>query len=754
MKRVDQARKEELLKRLVIDSMRKVTIFFLSTFVSLSSFAQTYVWQGNVDNDFYNESNWLVEGTADSPVAGSIDRNSPIGANLTIVNSAFDLAGDDLVFANSELTLVLSNTALSLRSSHSGAIKLDAESTLILHADAPLLQDAKIDLQDDRSWIKFLNVDPNKLAEVHLSAIETNEQPIVPDENVRVDMYYFGGSLVRLKNSSYKPLTLFDGKGQAGESLEIESFKINSDEELGGFDNRASSFILERGYVACMAIFQNGTGKSEVFIASEESLKLDLPEALNNTVSFIRVVPWNWVTKKGASKFIQIGTTWTYNWNRNAQSLPDLEYAPMAWGYGGAQLGVLPEYINMEDITHVMGFNESDNCNDQSGQFNDLCQIDVAVPTFKNLMRTGLRLVSPSPRENGPLPGRWLSEFRDRAVETDVRYDVLGVHWYDWANNPQNSPFADPQDVFNRFKNYLDRVYEEHQMPIWITEFNANANRDVSVHQGFLELALPYLESLDFIERYDYFEPNPEIANNRDDITFAAFYAEDGSITELGRFYRDFESTPSVPETTWAGSDMLADLEGKVNLTMQLDKQSLNEGEVLTISFATDRSVGAAESFNIEVDLGEEQYTLRADLVELQEGARTAEVTLVAVDDDAVEDVMIGAITLSNLSSGIAWDGNPVTFSLVSEDEEVVIPLGLEKGSIFTMFPNPTSKLVTLQSNVGIKYVKVLSIDGKEQRVNFIDENTLDIEQYPSGVYLIKATLKNGDFKSAMIRKN
>ena len=138
-------------------------------------------------------------------------------------------------------------------------------------------------------------------------------------------------------------------------------------------------------------------------------------------------------------------------------------------------------------------------------------------------MRTGLRLVSPSPRENGPLPGRWLSEFRDLAVETDVRYDVLGVHWYDWASGPANSPFADPQAVFNRFKNYLDRVHADHNMPIWITEFNANANRDVSVQQGFLELALPYLESLDFIERYDYFEPNPEIANNREDITFASF---------------------------------------------------------------------------------------------------------------------------------------------------------------------------------------------------------------------------------------
>ena len=734
--------------------MKKPFVMLAMLLATQTLTAQTFVWEGAVDTDFYNEQNWIIEGTSDNPSEGVIDAGVAIAANLKIADVSFVLSANDLAFSSSDKGLFMSDAVLEINSITEGFVDLEGKSTLVLNAEAPLGENVIIDLADNYSWVKFINVDPESVETTELNKIKSDNQALTLDQDVSIDMYYYGGSLVRRKDDSFHALMLFDGTGQTGDSFGVGVSTIYSDEELGDFDNKASSFRLERGFVATMAIFQNGTGKSEVFIASEETLEINLPEALSNTVSFIRVMPWNWVTKKGASKFIQIGTTWTYNWNRNSESLPALEYAPMAWGYGAAQLGVLPEYIEKEGVTHVMGFNESDNCNDQSGQYNNLCQIEVAVPTFKNLMRTGLRLVSPSPRENGPLPGKWLSQFRDLAVETDVRYDVLGVHWYDWANNPQNSPFADPQEVFDRFKNYLDRVYEEHGMPIWITEFNANANRDVSVHLGFLELALPYLESLHFVERYDYFEPNPDIANNREDITFAAFYDEDGAITPLGIFYRDFESTPSIPEETWSGSAMLSGLEGKVNLTMEVDKSELNEGEALTISFSTDRSVGAAESFDIEVDLGEEQYTLTADRIELREGGSSAEVSLVAVDDDLVEDVMTGSVSLTNLSDGIEWNGDPVTFSLISEDEEIVIPLSVDDHSILTLFPNPTNRFIQFESGTRINSVSVFSLDGKEQpEIRYVD-GILDLGALESGVYFINALLENGQLRSSMVRKN
>lgn len=731
----------------------KKTLLLILLSIGMSSLAQSQSleWEGNADNDFFNEANWLITGTANNPAEGTLNPGSSIDFNLNLTDAEILLQESAVLELSTDKSLTLMNASISLGDVESGTIILNGTSTLILHANTPLAS-ASIQLESNKSWIKMIKVDPFDAAENYVSKVTSAGDPLIVGETLTVNQYYFRGSLLRLNDPNYKPLTLFDEQGQEGETFEVGFFDIVSREQLGVFENKASSFRLARGYMATMAVFQNGTGKSEVYIASEEALEIDLPQALNNTVSFIRVMPWNWVTKKGASKFLQVGTTWTYNWNRNGESLLNIEYAPMAWGVNGAQTAVVSEYIVKKNITHVMGFNESDNCNGQSGQFGNLCQIDVAVPLFKNLMRSGLRLVSPSPRENGPLPGRWLSEFRDLAVETDVRYDVLGVHWYDWASNPANSPFEDPEAVFERFKNYLDKVYAEHGLPIWITEFNANANRDVSVQRGFLELALPYLESLDFIERYDYFEPNPDIANNRDDITFATFFDNNGELTDFGQFYQDFESTPAIPEATWEGSSMLSELDSKIELTMEANQTDLKEGESMVISFSTPRSVAAMESFGIEVSLGDEQYLLQSEIVQITEGRRTAEVTLTAVDDDLVEDLMSGTIRLVNLSSGIEWNGDPISFTIESEDEEEVI-LNTNDELRFGVFPNPTKRFLHIKSHSQINKIDLYTLEGRLVNNYYFINNRLDLNNLDTGVYVLKVIGDKGKISEKLIIK-
>lgn len=174
----------------------------------------------------------------------------------------------------------------------------------------------------------------------------------------------------------------------------------------------------------------------------------------------------------------------------------------MAWGAGGASPANVNSVANRGQVTHFLGFNESDNCNGESGQFNNLCQPEVAVAYFEGLMASGLRIGSPAPREKGPTG--WLREFYKIAKALDVRFDYVTVHWYDWGSNPANSPNADPQLIFNRFRAYLENVYRIYQMPNLLTEFNANPNRGNEIQEAFLKLALPYLESLDYVERYAY----------------------------------------------------------------------------------------------------------------------------------------------------------------------------------------------------------------------------------------------------------
>lgn len=733
--------------------MRKALgLVMFGMLLSSSLLAQNLVWTGSADTDFFNESNWLIEGTEDQPADGALEDGTSINYDLTINNAELVLSSNISLSFGTDNGLTFNNSSFELGEVTAGYLKLTNYSTLILLSETPLGTDATIQIEDNQSWIKLPNVDPTAADPSQLEKITSNGEVLTNGENATINQYYYQGSLIRLKDANVGALTLFDGVGQSGDSFTISPFDIYARNELGDFENKASSFRLERGYMATMTIFQNGTGKSEVYVASEDALEVDLPTALNNTVSYVRVMPWNWVTKKGASKFIEVGTTWTYNWNRTGESLPNIEYVPMSWGGGGASSAVVTEYIAMENVTHLLGFNESDNCNGQSGQYGDLCKIEVAVPLYKNLMRSGLRLVSPSPREGGPFG--WLKNFRDLAVESDVRYDVLGVHWYDWGSNPANRPFEDPQAIFNRFKDYLDRVYEEHQMPIWLTEFNANANRDVSVHQGFMELALPYLESLDFIERYDYFEPSEEVANNREDIEFAKFYDTDGNITPFGIFYRDFESTPAIPEATFAGSGFLSGLDGKVQLQMEVSKSELAEGESLTITFATDRSVGAAESFTIEITgLDEEQYSLSSALIEISEGARSAEVTLTAFDDELVEEIMNGSISLTSLSSGIDWSDSPIGFSIESEDIEVEVPLSVEDLSI-KLYPNPTDRFITVDMKSSIDSISIISLDGKKVEDVPRNGNTIDLNGIKPGVYIVKFTLMDGRSLEKTIQKN
>ena len=310
---------------------------------------------------------------------------------------------------------------------------------------------------------------------------------------------------------------------------------------------------------------EDGTGKSKNFIASEQDLTVnELPVHLLNNVSFVRVIPWNWVTKKGVGKgqtnSSDLNNGWFYNWNRNGLSTNEIEYAPMSWGVGSADGDDdVSGYRQTYKATHIMSFNEPDDCHAQSGQYRDLCQEDVAIGYHKNLMKTGLRIVSPGGREEAPKNNQWLHNFYRNATAQDIRIDVIAVHWYDWGSNPVANPNHTAETIFNRFKSYLTDVYNRFEKPIWITEFNANPARSNAINQAFMELALPYLETLDYVERYAWFEPSSNNAN---------YYDVNDALTNTGTYYKNFTSTPSIPEVTVnAANNIDSYYESNPNLT-------------------------------------------------------------------------------------------------------------------------------------------------------------------------------------------
>ena len=211
----------------------------------------------------------------------------------------------------------------------------------------------------------------------YLNQITVDGNNTIYSQNLRLDNYYTKGCVIRIDNENTAALHVFEGTNLSGNNAHINSGIIASENEIpNNLNNKIKSFILRKGFMATMAINADGTGLSQVYIASEEDLIINnLPSSLLSDVSFIRVVPWNWVDKKGTGgDILGLNNSWFYRWSNNGVSDMERECTPMAWGKDAADSQEdVDKYIGKYKTTHVLAFNESDNCNDQSGQYGDLC---------------------------------------------------------------------------------------------------------------------------------------------------------------------------------------------------------------------------------------------------------------------------------------------------------------------------------------------------------------------------------------------
>lgn len=330
-------------------------------------------------------------------------------------------------------------------------------------------------------------------------------------------------------------LTIYADKAQAGASATCAVSTIYTDASIpGSLNDAVSSISLQQGYMATLAENSDGSGEAYTFIAAISNITVDLNPLLNDKVSFIRVLPFRNTLKKGVglqnnAQIDQLNVSWFYDWGALDVSLPGREFALMSWGRQGANSTNVANYIAKPDVTHLLSFNEPDNV-DQSN-----ISVTEAVPLHKNLAATGLRIGSPATTENQVLV--WNRDFMAGTRQSNNKVDFVAIHWYDWGSYSSTLNTApDPNGVFSRFKIYVNSVYAMYGKPIWITEFNANRNTTSATHEAFIALALPWLESQPFVERYAYFFPPalPPVDAN-------------GNLTAIGTAYKNFSaSTPAV----------------------------------------------------------------------------------------------------------------------------------------------------------------------------------------------------------------
>ncbi len=498
-------------------------------------------------------------------------------------------AGGKIVFsARTPRNLVVDNGAIQAEGLAHASVELRNQASLRLASGSPLEQSI-LDITGTDVAVYFENIKANQVATelIATGKITVNAKPAVPydfdadlqaksagtpppDYNVLITQYY-AGSVVR----SYGPgaaargLIGFSGKngaqgaGQKGSRNFSVGFHRGVGEASLGDGSMMTSFCLKKGFAAVLAIAEKtskspGQGntwvqaiqpywkisKSRYYAAMEKDLCINLAADLSGKVNFVKVTPWNYVRKKGLcttnNRTEQMQGDWYYNWWSGKDQSAVIEFIPMIKTKEQAgNNGVWDRF------THVISDNPNNPVsllaiNEPKGpEQGNMLEFQDAVDVWPRFLETGTRLGSPAPKEAGP-SYEWLDGMSGGLNKLGYRMDFVALHWYDWGGwGKDQNPNANPAEIFARFKTWLDNMHKRYQRPLWITEFNANKNRVHGVQEGFLKLALPYLENLDFVERYSYFEPGGGLGN---------YYEDDAKtiLSSVGKVYRNQVSGPAI----------------------------------------------------------------------------------------------------------------------------------------------------------------------------------------------------------------
>lgn len=328
------------------------------------------------------------------------------------------------------------------------------------------LVNSTINLNGEYAWLYLDAVKPTKAVADYLSFITIEGQPADITKNVRIAEY--GAGSVLIPNGidiCNRALTIYSEENFGGESRTVAIQDPVTD--LGKFDNNVRSIKLRKGFIATIANNPDGTGFSRCFIASDKDLEIPvLPEGFvtkddsgRSFISYIRVMKWQWVSKKGWSgsdqaQMERLNVTHYYGWDAGGPTDKiDREYVPHRHHIGWPGFDQIK---SRDNVSHVLGHNEPDNTGDVKEH--PASPLDV-IREWPEFMRTGLRAGSPAPTS---IWGGWLGNFFALADSLNYRVDFVVYHQYEHT--------AD-------FKSRVNKAVEVSRgRPVWITEWNNGAN--------------------------------------------------------------------------------------------------------------------------------------------------------------------------------------------------------------------------------------------------------------------------------------
>ena len=427
-------------------------------------------------------------------------------------------------------------------------ITVTEEEDYIITSDTPFGDEGIVNIENKEHAVLILkDVKPSKAKRLLAAHVQIGGEKAVDGTNCQLKLYN-RGSIIMPYNKDLKPLTVYSEPNFEGEACSDFGFESES-----GFmntltnaklNNRIRSFRLKRGHMVTFAIGKGGRGYSRCFIAADQDLELaTLPAILDRSISSYRVFKWYDAGKPqlaaaggdtGACSALNV--TSTYSWNQGTNMLPDQECVshhiyedyPSASTCG-----------NVSYTCHMKTNNEPRNSSDDTPQ-----DLETILNNWENLMRTGMRLCSPSSWDGSDYWNGtgFLKQFFDSIDARGWRCDILDMHCY-W-----------PESNFNNLSNWVNAVHR----PIWISEWcwgaswNTNGAFANGVTENQVRDALKRicnnLNSKDYVERYFYWngERDPSKLYKSGKLTPAGeMYAQlDGGLAYNGKY----DYVPKAPK--------------------------------------------------------------------------------------------------------------------------------------------------------------------------------------------------------------
>ena len=422
----------------------------------------------------------------------------------------------------------------------SSAVTLSTDVDYVVTSTTPFTTSGSINITSDDAVVIFPNLKPSVVMNQWLGYISVNGTK-ANRSSVWVGIWDNGAIVYPHPKENYTPLTVFTKENYGGEQRSdfLPFDYYNNVSALGAFDNNIRSFRLKRGYMATLATNYDGTGYSRVFIAQDGDVEVpELQRELKGRTSFIRVFPWNRVTKKGCGAFDWnpgnvLNVSWGYDWGAGASPFPDdVDYVAM---HHHEDWPNFTEIANGRAFNTVLGNNEPDNLNDPSQNPIPAGQMEAVLfgengltGNWKNIYKSGCRVGSPAMAGDY----EFLRQFMDLCRKYNCRIDFIATHrylmgtgWdYDW---------------------FINWVWDQYHLPIWITEWNYGAEWNGDLVQGpdffrdQIASIIPIMEANPHLERQAFF-------NVLGDVNRMMTNRHDGmKLMPAGNWYRDYRSVTS-----------------------------------------------------------------------------------------------------------------------------------------------------------------------------------------------------------------